>query len=95
MKYEILSAESLVKMIVRLKKDDEIFSLPVSVDYFNNRVYFEEQFPDSNELEQEILSFLRPDVIERPEIPSDVYKHISDIESGNYGPDFKVYEGKE
>ena len=91
MKYQVVSANSLVKMIISYKSDDSFMTIPVDVDYLNHRVYFEDK-QDNVDLEQEILSFLRLPVMDRPEIPMNIFQHISDIESGNFGPDFKGYE---
>lgn len=99
-KYQISSLVNVMNMIVEFKKIQDEDSYPikisVSVDYFNNYVFFDgPTVPgiDYKELEQEILSSLRPPVIEQPVLDKEMMKRISDAKSGNYGVDkFGVYQ---
>lgn len=94
-KYNITSAVSVMKMIVTLNKADEPgepITLPISVDYLNSRVFFEgdpkqTEGLDLEDLQEEILAFLRPPLLEQPEIPPELLQHIADVRSGKYGAD--------
>lgn len=100
-KYQVLSASSLIKMLITFKKIDEMVDEPitigVNVDYLNDRIYFDEsellKDIDKDELEAEILSNLRPPLIEAPEMPPELLQKIQDVRSGNYGGDIPNYQG--
>jgi hypothetical protein len=97
-KYKVTSANSLIKMIVTFNKINDEISEPimihVGVDYFNERVFFEGDLiegVDYQDLEQEILVYLRPPVIEKPRLNPEIMQRISDVKSGNYGSDLDKY----
>jgi len=97
-KYKVSSATNVMKMIVTFNKIEDGISEPiivnVGVDYFNDRVFFEgDQIPgiDYQDLEQEILAYLRPPMIEQPKLNPEMMQRISDVKSGNYGSDIKKY----
>lgn len=100
-KYQVLSASSLIKMLITFKKIDEMVDEPitigVNVDYLNDRIYFDEsellKDIDKDELEAEILSNLRPPLIEAPEMPPELLQKIQDVRSGSYGGDIPNYQG--
>ena len=97
-KYQVTSANSLMKMIVTFNKiedgDPEPIIIHVGVDYFNDRVFFEdESIPgvDYQDLEQEILVYLRPPMIEQPKLNPEMMQRISNVKSGNYGTEMPKY----
>lgn len=97
-KYQVTSATSVMKMIVTFNKIVDEVSEPViihvGVDYFNNRVFFEGE-PisdiDYQDLEQEILVYLRPPMLEQPKLNPEMMQKISDVKAGNYGLDANKY----
>lgn len=97
-KYQVASATSVMNMIVTFNKIEdgvsEPFVIHVGVDYFNNRVFFESiTIPDVDyqDLEQEILCYLRPQMIEQPKLNPEMMQRISDVKAGNYGTDVTKY----
>lgn len=97
-KYKIASANSVMKMIVTFNKIEDGNLDPiivhVGVDYFNDRVFFEgEPIPgvDYHDLEQEILVYLRPPMIEQPKLNPEMMQRISNVKSGNYGTEMPKY----
>lgn len=94
-KYKVTSATSVIKMIVTFNDVNEVFyEIHVGVDYFNERVFFEGdpiEGVDYQDLEQEILVYLRPPVIEKPRLNPEMMRRISDVKSGNYGSDLDKY----
>ena len=95
-KYKVTSATSVMKMIVTFNKIEdesgEPITVPVLVDYFNNRIFYEgdpKQLDgiDLEDLQEEILAFLRPPLLEQPEIPPELLQRIADVRSGKYGAD--------
>jgi len=95
-KYKVTSATSVMKMIVTFNKtgDDpgEPITVPILVDYFNNRIFYEGN-PDQlvgidlEDLQEEILAFLRPPLLEQPEIPPELLQRIAEVRAGKYGTD--------
>ena len=74
-KYKINSAITLMKMQISFSKfegNNCSDLIDVMVDFANNRVYFDKQNEDIDyaDLEQEILSYLRPPVLEQPKRPN-------------------------
>lgn len=100
-KYQVLSASSLMRMLITFTKIDDVSNEPltigVNVDYVNDRIYFDENDLlndiDKEELEAEILSNLRPPLIEAPEMPPEILRKIQEVKSGNYGGDIPNYQG--
>lgn len=96
-KYQVTSATNVMKMIVTFNKIDESSEpiiIHVGVDYFNNQVFFEgDLIPDVDyqDLEQEILVYLRPPMIEQPRLNPEMMQRISDVKAGNYGADLQQY----
>lgn len=89
-KYQITSATNIMTMIITFNKGSESISVRVGVDYLNERVFFEgESLPDIDyeDLEQEILAHLRPDLIPQPVISPEMLQRIKDVKLGNYGTD--------
>ena len=92
-KYQVTSATTVMKMIVTFNKAEdgaEPILVHIGVDYFNNRVFFEgEPLPDIDytDLEQEILAYLRPPMLEQPKIPPEMLQRIAEVRAGNYGTD--------
>lgn len=95
-KYKVTSAISVMKMIVTFNKagedPGEPVTVPVSVDYLNNRIFYEgnqDQLAgiDLEDLQEEILAFLRPPLLEQPEIPPELLQRIMDVRAGKYGTD--------
>jgi len=92
-KYQVTSATSVMKMLVTFNKvgeESDPVTVPVLVDYFNNRIFYEgepEQLRgvDLEDLQEEILVFLRPPMLEQPEIPPEMLQRIADVRAGNYG----------
>lgn len=100
-KYEIISASSLMKMIIKFKdKNDHVYELPFGVDMLNDKIYFEKEimdYPDIDyeDLEQEILAYLRPASPESPQFPADLMQKINDVQFGKYGIDsYEQSEGE-
>jgi hypothetical protein len=98
-KYKVLSATSLINMSVvfqKLENPTDSITIRVSVDYANEKVYFEDKSLDIDylELEQEILSSLRPPMYEAPSIPTEVLQKIAEVKMGKYGTDdyYGVYQ---
>lgn len=100
-KYQVLSASSLIRMLITFNKIDDTANEPitigVNVDYINDRIYFDENELlndiDKQELEAEILANLRPPLMEAPEMPPELLQKIHDVRSGNYGGDIPNYQG--
>lgn len=96
-KYQVTSATSVMNMIVTFNKIKDGTSEPirvhVGVDYFNDRVFFEgELYPDVDyqDLEQEILVYLRPPMVEQPKLNPEMMRRISDVKAGKYGADADI-----
>lgn len=88
-KYKIASAYSIIPMLVNFKQldSDEIVSVSIAVNYTQDQVVFHGEKIvgiDYDDLEQEILSYIRPSTIETPKIPVDVLERISKVRSGEY-----------
>lgn len=69
----------------------------VKVDYFNNRVFFDDKSMDGvdyEDLEQEILCYLRPSIVEKPELPPEIMQRISDARNGQYRSNVPNYGDK-
>ena len=94
-----MSASSLMKMIITFKDgNDRVYELPFGVDMLNNKIYFEKEimdYPDIDyeDLEQEILAYLRPDEPEAPVMPVELMKKLDDIKAGKYGK-YQEQEGE-
>lgn len=89
-KYQITSATNVMTMIITFNKGSESINVRVGVDYLNERVFFEgTPSPDIDyeDLEQEILAHLRPDLIPQPVISPEMLQRIKDVKLGNYGTD--------
>jgi hypothetical protein len=95
-KYQITSATNVMKMLVTFNKigdePSEPITVPVLVDYFNNRVFYEGEPEhlcgiDLEDLQEEILVYLRPPMLEQPKIPPELLQRIADVRAGKYGAD--------
>jgi hypothetical protein len=96
-KYKILSAVSVVDLLVSFESAGEPRQVKVSVDYANGRVFFH---PDQcsigeslSELEEAILEYIRPPVLEPPALPQDALQRIAEVRAGNYGAETRAYGG--
>lgn len=97
-KYQVTSATTLMRMNVTFNQIDgsDPISIVVSVDYANDRIFFEgDPIPniDYDELQEEILAYLRPPMLEAPELPKDILQRIQEVQSGKYGTDLPQYQG--
>ena len=62
-------------------------SLHVGVDHVKNKVYFMDKSDtslDYEELEEQIINFIRPEEIEIPEIPTDFLFKANQMRQGRY-----------
>ena len=89
-KYQIISASNLMKVAVKFSTGFATISMNVDVDFDENRVYFnldKEAWKDLDldDLEQEILAYLRPVGPEMPKFSSEIFQKIFDVQSGKYG----------
>lgn len=85
-KYKIVSANSIVSMNIIFNDKDDSKSINVLVDYFNQKIFFGDVSLDLDyeELEKEILDYLRPPLMEKPNLPESVFKKILEVKSGQY-----------
>ena len=99
-KYQVTSAVSVMKMIISFKEADSTETpkvIHVGVDYRNERVFFEGnplEGVDYGDLEQEILAYLRPQMVEPPKISPEMLQRIADIRAGKYGAEVPQYGAK-
>ena len=91
-----MSADHLMKMFVQFKNNSgKIHETYVEVDLLNNRVYFTDPVKKNNDttdyddLEQEILAYLRPVDPETPMVP-ELMQKINDVKSGKYKEKFEL-----
>ena len=88
-KYQVKSAFTILPMLVNVKKkdSDEFFSVSIGVDYSQDKIVFNgEKIPgiDYYDLEQEILSFLRPPIVTPPTISPDILDQVRKVQKGDY-----------
>lgn len=97
-KYQILSANVLVPMTVKFRRPDseegEYMTVSVGVNYAQDEVVFNNRLPDVDydDLEQEILAYLRPGIPTTPKIPSDIMERVAKVRSGEYQSAFNQPE---
>jgi hypothetical protein len=94
-KYKILSLDTLINMSVAFQAEgsEKIENISVSVDYANQKIYFQNESLDINysELEKQILSALALPFYETPAIPSELLDMVSEVKSGKYQNDISNY----
>ena len=83
-KYQIDSASSIIQMNVRYKdvNSNQYVSINVGIDYANDKVFFYQPLKedvDYSDLEQEILNFLRPPLIEQPIFSQDMMTRMNNL----------------
>lgn len=88
-KHKIESARMVVPMTITFRKldDDSVYHGSALVDYAQESVTFTgDRFPgvDYDDLEQELLSYLRPESPPQPNIPADVLEKVAKVRSGDY-----------
>jgi len=98
-KYQIATAYALVPMMVKFRKSDsedgEFITISVGVNYAQDQIVFNGSQMDGidyDDLEQEILSYLRPGVPVTPNIPADIMDRVSKVRSGEYQSAFNQME---
>ena len=89
-KYRVISADPIVPMSINIRDEfGEPTLISVGVNYSQDRVIFndaknlKENF-DLDDLEQEILKFLRPGIVNHPNLSQDMLDKIQKVRSGNY-----------
>ena len=77
--YTLISAEVLVPMAIKAKKDNEFFDILALVDYNNNKVHFpfEPELDNSNLPEQILANTDRQIPIDDIEIPKEFFDEIN------------------
>lgn len=94
MKYKILDTRSLmqISVIVENISAQEMETITCSIDHYNDRVFFDSDTMrnyDCQELERLILDTVRPQEVEAPLIPPEIFNKIYDLKSGNFTPSTK------
>lgn len=77
-------------MILTLKIEGETKQIPVSLDYQNQKVYFEDNFSlniDYRTLESSIFEKLNFKLGDQPILDQEVLVRINEMRSGKYGQD--------
>ena len=93
MQYQIVSANPLFPMSIEfINEDGKTIVIDVNIDYIKERVFFKEidKNIDIASLEQDILSALRPDIIEPPKLPEELFEYVSKARSGYYESSVKT-----
>lgn len=94
--FEILSCNPLFRMIIDLKIDEQTVQIPVSIDFINRKIYFEDNFSlnvDYKSLEFEIFEKLQQKTLDPPVLDDSILSQIDDVRNGNYGyGDFEIQE---
>ena len=93
MQYQIVSANPLFPMSIEfINEDGKTIVIDVNIDYIKERVFFKEidKNIDIASLEQDILSALRPDIIEPPKLPEELFEYVSQARSGYYQNSIKT-----
>lgn len=88
--FEIISSFPIFRMILTLKMDNEVKQIPVSIDYQNQKVYFEDNFSlnlDYNLLETKIFENLNFRLTNQPVLDQEVLVRINEMRNGKYGQD--------
>lgn len=100
-KYQIVAAHVLVPMTVRFRKLDseesEFVTVSVGVNYAQDQVVFNSERiegVDYDDLEQEILAYLRPGTPSTPNIPADIMERVAKVRSGEYQAAFNPEFGR-
>ncbi|RTK97712.1 MAG: hypothetical protein EKK64_00420 [Neisseriaceae bacterium] len=90
-KYKIFSADPVVPMSINFRNHDgEQIVISVGVNYSQDKIVFndiktlQEGSYDIEDLEQEILKFLRPGVVNPPNLSQDMMEKIKKVQSGKY-----------
>lgn len=88
-KHKIEAARMVVPMTISFRKldDDSVYNASALVDYAQERVTFTgDTLPgvDYDDLEQEILAYLRPDSPPIPNIPKNVLDQVAKVRAGEY-----------
>jgi hypothetical protein len=88
--FEIISSFPIFRMILTLKTENETKQIPVSIDYQNQKVYFEDNFSlnvDYNLLEAKIFEKLNFSLADQPVLDQEVLARINEMRNGKYGQD--------
>lgn len=101
-KYRILSANSIVNMVVNFRLNDadnseEPLAVTVGVDYAQGRVLFTGERVlgvDYDALEKQILAYIKPGEVKMPlAIPQEFMDRIAQVRSGQYQyPDVSSFQ---
>lgn len=90
--YKIISCYAIFPMTVSFyKENNELVTLNVDVDYFNQNVFFKDkdQHPEIDflKLEEQIIKELVPQEIEQPEISEEVFERAKKVRQEDYTQD--------
>ena len=102
-KYEIVAAHTLMPMFVQYRKrfndfndEDELSAtISVGVNYAQDKIVFNGERIDGvdyDDLEQEILAYLRPGIPLAPNISPEIMDRIAKVRSGEYQAAFNKTE---
>jgi hypothetical protein len=83
----LFNAQTVLPVVIHYKKDDEIQTALVHVNYSQDEVYFFNN-PELNtdEMRREILAALdSPHFLEHDGIPLEIWEQIEEVRNGNYG----------
>lgn len=98
-KYKIVSAYTIMPMVIYVRKQDseemEPIIMSIGVNYSQDKIIFNGELLDGidyEDLEQEILAYLRPATVETPVISKDIMDRVRKVRSGEYQSAFSQPE---
>jgi hypothetical protein len=93
-KYQIVSANPIVPMSVSFRNNGKLKTISVNVDFVQDRIIFDspvnnqhdtpDEWIDTDGLEQDILNYLRPPVVESPPLPQEIRDKVAKVQAGDY-----------